>query len=623
MATLGPGPDEGSYDPATAELTSSCPMCAALPGVTETAAVQNPAPTSVAPATMSGAVPALSSRPAATAKLFLDFDGRFEASWNGRGSITTPAFDLDGNPSQFNSTELAAIAEIWKRVAEDYAPFHLDVTTVDPGHLSERVVAVIAIGGHYSDWFGSATAGVALTGGFYNSNSNVGFVFAEALQGNVGHIAESASHEAGHLFGLSHQSVWSGGSLVQSYDTGNAALAPIMGSGYAASRSVWDQGATTQGPSALQDDMAIIASASNGFGYRPDDFGNTTGAAAPLPAVGTAVDFAGLIGRSDDRDVWSITTGGGTITLRMTGIGSGTNLNAVLELRNSAGVVVAMQDPSNSLDAELSVTVGAGTFHVVARSSGQYGDVGQYRLSGTLPAAVQSYVLDDGVTDHRLVGGWKKVTNKGFSGDSRTASKGNGSLVSSWTFNRLPAGTYEVWATWAPASNNATNAPYILRSDGKLQKTTRVNQKIAAAGMVADGVGWRYLGTVEAKTGSVFVKLANNANGVVVADAVRLQRVFPTQAPLGDISVSPPNGGSTSGGQEPGGQTPEQPRDGTHPPLPSWQRSAVAFLSSKARNIAPVSVDEEIFTEQEDWSAGGKPTKVDHWLELVTRALRR
>ena len=586
------------------------------------------------PAPTTAAVPVLSSRPSATAKLYLDFNGRVETSWNGRSNLTTPAFDQDGNPNQFNSSELEAIAEIWARVAEDFAPFNLDVTTVDPGHQTDRVVAIVAIGGHYTDWFNSAAAGVALTGGFFNSNPNVGFVFSAALGGNVGYVAESVSHEAGHLFGLAHQAVWNGASLAQSYDTGDAGSAPIMGSSYATTRSVWDQGPTTQGPNSLQDDMAIIAGASNGFGYRTDDFGSSVSAASPLLVDGTSVNVAGLIGRNDDRDVWSIATGGGTIAVRMTGAGPATNLNGVLELRNSAGTLLAIHDPSQSLDAELTISVGSGTYYLVARSSGQYGDVGQYRLTGTLPAAVQHYVLDDGVVDHRLVGNWKKVAGKGFAGDMRTAGKGNGSLISSWTFNRLPAGTYEVWATWVPAKTNATNAPFILRSDGKLLKTTRVNQKIAASGLVADGVGWRHLGTIAVSGGSAFVKLANNANGSVVADAVRLQRVFPTPAPLNDMPGYQNTGGpdtpggnandfGTTPGNDAGPETPERPLERVDQPVPAWQLSAIAFLSSKARSSATSTLDDEIFDGQEDWAAAETPIKVDRWVELVARALRR
>jgi hypothetical protein len=42
--------------------------------------------------------------------------------------IVTPAFDIDGNPASFNLTEQLAIVAIWRAVAEDYAPFDIDVS---------------------------------------------------------------------------------------------------------------------------------------------------------------------------------------------------------------------------------------------------------------------------------------------------------------------------------------------------------------------------------------------------------------------------------------------------------------------------------------------------------------
>ena len=43
--------------------------------------------------------------------------------------------------------------------------------------------------------------------------------------------------------------------------------------------------------------------------------------------------------------------------------------------------------PSNSYGASLSTTLTAGTYYLVARSVGDYGDVGQYNIIGSLPAA--------------------------------------------------------------------------------------------------------------------------------------------------------------------------------------------------------------------------------------------
>src|SRR6266487_5596273 len=81
----------------------------------------------------------LHSRPGATKVIYLDFDGHVTTGtpWNTWDTqlpniVSTP-FDLDGFPLTFSPTELEYIQHIWQRVAEDYSPFDIDVTTQDPG----------------------------------------------------------------------------------------------------------------------------------------------------------------------------------------------------------------------------------------------------------------------------------------------------------------------------------------------------------------------------------------------------------------------------------------------------------------------------------------------------------
>jgi hypothetical protein len=47
-------------------------------------------------------------------------------------SITALPFDLDGVPYTFSTAELQRIQAIWQRVAEDFAPFDVNVTTEAP-----------------------------------------------------------------------------------------------------------------------------------------------------------------------------------------------------------------------------------------------------------------------------------------------------------------------------------------------------------------------------------------------------------------------------------------------------------------------------------------------------------
>ena len=68
--------------------------------------------------------------------LYLDFNGAVVtgSAWNnfyGSADIIAP-FNLDGDPNTFNATELQRILNIWKRVAEDYSPFDVDVSIEEP-----------------------------------------------------------------------------------------------------------------------------------------------------------------------------------------------------------------------------------------------------------------------------------------------------------------------------------------------------------------------------------------------------------------------------------------------------------------------------------------------------------
>ena len=124
------------------------------------------------------AVPVLHSFPKASAKLFIDFDGNPAIDdWLGQPVPTTPAYDVDGDPTTFSSTELNNIKEIWSRVAEKYSPFNIDVTTQDPGNRDNFKTTQIVVGGSSADWLGAEAGGVAPISGFSNDSPNTGFVF--------------------------------------------------------------------------------------------------------------------------------------------------------------------------------------------------------------------------------------------------------------------------------------------------------------------------------------------------------------------------------------------------------------------------------------------------------------
>jgi serralysin len=235
-------------------------------------------------------LPLLSSNPSATSKIFLDFNGHttsgtdWNSFYNGGANIVTPAYSIDADTTTFSTTEVASIEEIWKRVAEDYAPFNVDVTTIDPGNLNAANNIRVVIGGSWDQWFeeSGGAGGIAyLTSWQWNDDTPV-FVFEENLgNGAAKFTAEAISHEVGHSLGLSHQSTYDAfGNQIEEYNSGSGSgdtgWAPIMGVSYYQNLTTWHNGTSSLGATSYQDDMSIISAANNGFGgYRTDDHGNT------------------------------------------------------------------------------------------------------------------------------------------------------------------------------------------------------------------------------------------------------------------------------------------------------------------------------------------------------------
>ena len=181
----------------------------------------------------------LSSKPGSESTIYLDFDGHVttDSYWTNRygNRIVTPRFNLDGNAEKtsFTASERAVIYEVWLRVAEDFLPFDVNVTTVEPSVESfaagrtQRVV----IGGSNSDWYAtspSSTTGVSSVGTFANPGDRPNFVFSESIGGEAKSIAETVSHETGHALGLHHDGITENGSRSE-YFSGKNDWGPLMG----------------------------------------------------------------------------------------------------------------------------------------------------------------------------------------------------------------------------------------------------------------------------------------------------------------------------------------------------------------------------------------------------------
>lgn len=351
----------------------------------------------------------LSSRPSATKTIYLDFTGHVTTGtgWNttftNGAPIVSPAYTLDLDPN-FSNAELTQIQRIWQRVVEDFAPFDVNVTTkeppisdlVDSGGSDSRYGMRCVIGGAYQDWLGLGAGGIAFISSFGSSQDLPCFVFSRTQLLNEQYIADTISHEVGHTLGLNHD-----GTPGQSYypghgGTGPTSWGPIMGSTFDRQVSQWSKGEYTNANN-REDDLSIITT-QNGFGYRADDFGNTRFTASQLPSKkvgGTrTVNTSGVIERNTDQDWFSFTTTGGVVNLSFTGDSISSNLDISVSLFDPSGVLVATVNPASSLTATLSMNLAAGTYSVMVDGVGfgtlangysDYGSIGQYFITGTIP----------------------------------------------------------------------------------------------------------------------------------------------------------------------------------------------------------------------------------------------
>jgi hypothetical protein len=343
-------------------------------------------------------VPAYHSLAGARIGLYLDFDGHYQEQFAGSCDVTTPAYDSDGNALALSPAEREEIRQIWARVAEDYAPFDIDVTTEAPAEGRYEGYQRVAIGGASCDWYQFSAAGTALAGSFYEmaDDPSAAFVFVEQANGDgsafrfpIATVADGASHEAGHAFGLWHQAQYDdGGQLVSEYHPGTGGWGPIMGRG-GNPVSTWTLGPTHESATAVQDDMAVLTDGRNGFGYRADDAPDDAAAAKMVGTFaggGSVLESAGVIERMNDVDAYSATLPAGRYRFAANVAIDGPNLDAVLEVRDARGGLVATSDPPDRPSASVEITVPAGTYYILVRGTGVYGRVGQYGIAIGEPA---------------------------------------------------------------------------------------------------------------------------------------------------------------------------------------------------------------------------------------------
>ena len=380
----------------------------------------------------------LNSDPNSNKTIYLDFNGHTYtgSSWNNGAKITVPPFDTDGNASTFSNAELRLIYEIWARVAEDYAPFEVNVTTKAPSadqltktpNINDETYGIrVAVGGSCNDWYvkTGTKSGVAEIGSFNASTDVPCFVWSKTLaqagyQYFGAQVADSVSHEVGHSLGLAHD-----GKGSEEYYLGADGWAPLMGAAGVQPLSIWSNG-DYDGATNREDDLAVIV-ANNGFGYRDDDCGDSFDQAQRLTFSASGNLGSGTIERNTDVDFFSFALNGEASTLVVGGLRGLTNLDALVKIYDSNRELVGTYDPKESLYVRVDLTNFApGEYYMSVEGTGlirygeliysDYGSLGAYAIS-TIPTASAPGLSEpnDNMTDAYPLGpiaGTKVFTSK-------------------------------------------------------------------------------------------------------------------------------------------------------------------------------------------------------------------
>jgi hypothetical protein len=370
--------------------------------------------------------PVRHSKAGASKVIYLDFNGYTITGthWNlamgspgdadYRPAVTSyvaKAFSLDADLDNFSDAEQTEIIRIWERVAEDYRPFDVDVTTEEPASFTANTGRILITNSTDANGVempgGSTAAGIAYLDVFgssdYVSAYSPALIYADKNYNYEDYIAEAASHEMGHNLSLSHDGKTDGTEYYLGHGSGPTSWGPLMGAPYNRNVTQWSKGeyylANNQ-----EDDLALIA---GHLGYAAPTPADNNTAANPLTVSGSTLSGQGVIGTPGEADRFSFTVSAISVVsftalpFRSAVDTSGGNLDVALQLYDAGNTLVANNDPANATttSAILNAGLSPGTYYLRVSGEGAgtpmanpptgytaYDSMGQYTISGSIAA---------------------------------------------------------------------------------------------------------------------------------------------------------------------------------------------------------------------------------------------
>jgi hypothetical protein len=365
--------------------------------------------------TVGSAPPALESIPGSEFTIYIDFDGEQvvdDADW---GSVTAAPHP--------RANDEAWVTWVWERVVEDFAPFAINVTTdrsvFNATDEDKRLQVIVTPTQGFLN-FDEDIGGIAGIGSF-RDNSPIVWCFNLTEY----YCADTISHEVGHSMGLFHDGRTLAGGVNDEYygghGTGVTSWAPIMGASWDDEGTFFLEHVTQwsigeyEFAKNQQDDLSIIGGNSNGFGFKEDLIANDLNPAPGDPPfafftqlLNQEVTADGVIERRGDVDVFQFSTDPGLIDLTVSPLDvdsssnefgadrAGANLAVGLVLYDGNGVIVASDNPENSMSANISTEVDGGVYYLAVSGESRgadpsvgfsdYGSLGQYTVSGSIAA---------------------------------------------------------------------------------------------------------------------------------------------------------------------------------------------------------------------------------------------